>query len=517
MNGARSRSPLDRLLRLFADVRAGEGRNVLLLALNVFLLLTAYYILKPLRDGLILSEIGPEFTAYSSAAMALLLVPLVVAYGKLADRYPRRRLIAVVTIFFAACCAVFFLLGRMGVPIGLAYFVWVGIFNVMIIAQFWSFANDVYTNQEGERLFPIVQVGAAVGGIVGAVTVGQMIEPLGLFYPMLVAGALLLASLLITYYVDRREWARTESTLPVDVSTVMSPAATGEFRLATGEFKNLREALREALERVERGEAEPGKEAAPDRETRPGQPAGIEDEPEDGDVEVVPGQGAFRLVLRTRYLLYIGLLIALLNWVNTNGENLLNFALKASATQAVATGTAGGMTEGEWIGAFRADFYSVVNAVTLGVQLFLVSRIIRYLGVRTAILFLPVIALGTYGIIAFVPLLSAIRWGKTAENSMDYSLQSTVQHTLFLPTTREQKYKAKQVIDSFFKRAGDTLAAVTVLVISHLVGGNVRYFAILNVLLLVGWLFLAWRIGRMYQRLVDEGRPPLTSVRRKAA
>ena len=102
---------IDRVLRPFAEVRAGEGANALILAFNVFLLLTAYYILKPLRDGLILGERGPEFTAYMSAAMAFLLVPVIAGYGKLADRFPRRRLINIVTLFFAACCVVFFLVG----------------------------------------------------------------------------------------------------------------------------------------------------------------------------------------------------------------------------------------------------------------------------------------------------------------------------------------------------------------------------------------------------------------------
>ena len=73
MNGRRRPSVLDRALRIFADVRAGEGANVVILAVNVFLLLTAYYILKPIRDGLIIGEEGPEFAAYMSAAMAFLL------------------------------------------------------------------------------------------------------------------------------------------------------------------------------------------------------------------------------------------------------------------------------------------------------------------------------------------------------------------------------------------------------------------------------------------------------------
>lgn len=496
MNGGRRRSVLDLALRPFAEVRAGEGASVLILAVNVFLLLTAYYILKPLRDGLILGEEGPEFAAYMAAAMAFILIPVIALYGKLADRLPRRRLINRVTLFFAACCGVFFLVGRAGVQIGVPFYIWIGIFNVMILAQFWGFANDLYTNQEGERLFPIVQVGGAVGAIAGAAVVSGMIEPLGLYLPMLLAGALLVASLLLTNWVDRRERQRTEATVSPELSTAFAPAATGEFRLDTGEFKNLREALREALERQERGE--PLEPEVAERKGSTGRRAEPTAKP----------TGAFALVLRTRYLLYIAVLVLLLNWVNTNGENLLNFLITRAGESAVAADATGELTVGEYAGAFRASFYYWVNVATLVTQLFLVSRIIKYLGVHVGIMILPVIAIGSYGLIALFPILSYVRWAKTAENSTDYSLQNTVQQALFLPTTREQKYKAKQVTDAFSKRVGDTLAGLTVFVVANLLSTNLRYFAWLNVGLVLVWLVVAWRIGREYRELVRTGRPP---------
>jgi AAA family ATP:ADP antiporter len=227
----------------------------------------------------------------------------------------------------------------------------------------------------------------------------------------------------------------------------ISPAATGEFRLDTGEFKHLRELLKEALEREESGGKEEGGDAAP------GAGEGVYS-PETPPQEAPSTSGAFRLVLRTRYLLLIGFLIVLLNWVNTNGENLLGFIVTDAARQAVAEAAPGTLTQGQFIGAFYSDFFVGVNVLTLVLQLFIVSRIIKYLGVHVAIMVLPVIALGAYGLVAAYPVLGYLRWAKTAENATDYSLQNTVRHTLFLPTTREQKYKAKQVIDSFFWRVG---------------------------------------------------------------
>jgi len=498
VNGGSKPGVIDRALRLFADVRAGEGANVVILAVNVFLLLTAYYILKPLRDGLIIGEKGPAFAAYMAAAMAFILIPVIAGYGKLADRYPRRHLINMVTLFFAACCVVFFVAGQTGLRIGIAFYIWIGIFNAMIVAQFWGFANDLYTNDEGERLFPIVQVGGAVGAIVGAAAVGEMIEPLGLYTPMLLAGGLLGASLLLTNWVDERERRRTEGTAAIGSSTAFSPAATGEFRLETGEFKNLREAVLEALERQERGE--PAEDGSPGADTGAPEPEGPE--LEEGS------RGAFALVFQTRYLLYIAILVLLLNWVNTNGENLLKFLIAAAAETAVAADATGDLSVGQFTGQFYAGFYFWVNIATLVMQLFLVSRIIKYVGIHVAIMILPIVALGSYALIALYPVLKYVRWAKTAENATDYSLQNTVQQALFLPTTREQKYKAKQVTDSFSKRLGDTLAGLTVFVVVSGLGSNIRYFALLNLLLVIAWLAVAWRIGREYRKLAATGRPP---------
>jgi AAA family ATP:ADP antiporter len=116
-------SPLDRGLRLFADVRPGEGLTAVLLALNIFLLLTAYYVLKPVRKALILGQGSAELKSYMSAGMVIVLAVVVPLYGRLAARVARRRLINVVTAIFAACLALFYALLQFDVPIGQVFFV----------------------------------------------------------------------------------------------------------------------------------------------------------------------------------------------------------------------------------------------------------------------------------------------------------------------------------------------------------------------------------------------------------
>ncbi|MCH7805418.1 MAG: hypothetical protein IH937_15225 [Acidobacteria bacterium] len=157
MDGVQQSSPLDRFLRLFTEVRPGEGSKAVLLALNVFLILTAYYVLKPVREALILGQGSAELKSYVSAGQVLLLSGLVPLYGKFVAWLPRIRLINIVTAFFVGCLVLFYLLSLFNVPLGIIFFLWIGIFSLMIVAQFWSFANDVYTKEEGERLFPIVR------------------------------------------------------------------------------------------------------------------------------------------------------------------------------------------------------------------------------------------------------------------------------------------------------------------------------------------------------------------------
>jgi AAA family ATP:ADP antiporter len=155
----------------------------------------------------------------------------------------------------------------------------------------------------------------------------------------------------------------------------------------------------------------------------------------------------------------------------------------------------------EYIGNFYAKFFTVVNITGLLLQLFIVSRTLKYFGVRIALLILPLIALGGYFIMAFFPILSIIRYAKTAENSTDYSLQNTVRQVLFLPTTREQKYKAKQATDTFFWRAGDVLSAVLVYTGTTWLAFDTGHFALTCCGLVIVWLVLAVLIGMEHKKL----------------
>ena len=113
---------------------------------------------------------------------------------------------------------------------------------------------------------------------------------------------------------------------------------------------------------------------------------------------------------------------------------------------------------------------------------------------------LPLIALGGYAAIAILPMLAVVRWAKTIENSTDYSIQNTTRHALFLPTSREAKYKAKQAIDSFFLRTGDMLSAAVVFA-GTAFAFSVRQYALLNMAVVAAWLVVAIAIAREHRKL----------------
>ena len=446
----RPKSPLDRLLSLGADVRAGEGTAILLLALNGFLLLAAYYAIRPVRSALLLPiEVrlpsgsiisGSEIAAYLGAALAGLFLIIVPLYGAIATRVTRIKLINRVTSFFIATLLVFFGMASSGTyptAVAITFYLWIGVFSLMVIAQFWSFANDLYTPDQGKRLFAIVGVGGSVGALVGALFTSQMARAFGVGPMMLIAALILGASVLLTNAIH----------------------------------------LRDRREKADRS----GPARAPEQS--------------------IGGRGGFQLVLASRYLLAIGLLTLISNLVNTNGNYILNATVSRMAEDAAQSGGAG---EAQIILGTMAGVDMWQNLLAMVIQFFLVSRIFKHLGVGGALFVLPLIALGSYSLFALAPVLSMIRIAKITENATDYSLQNTARRALFLPTPREAKYKALQAVETFFWRAGDMLSSVAVLIFIRWFQVSTQAFTWVNILAVAVWLGLAAFLARENRRLTAE-------------
>ncbi|GAB4361244.1 MAG: MFS transporter [Bryobacter sp.] len=431
--GEKPKGPLEKFLSFFADVRAGEGLSALALMTNVFLLLFAYYVLKTVREALILSEGSAQIKAYSSAGQAALLMVAVPLYGWIGSKVNRIKLLGGLSAFFILNLLLFSFFGINGAREGVVFYIWVGIFNVFVVSQFWAFANDIYTEAQGKRLFPMIGIGASLGAWLGAQAASELVKTFNLspYQLQLLGGGILAVSTLITVWVNTRE----------------------------------------------------SKHDIPEMAQHAEKPLGATD--------------GFVLVFQSRYLLLIAGLTVLLNVVNSSGEFLLSSVVSDQAKAAFPTDAA---AQKKFIGSFYGSFFAGVNLLGFLLQSFAVSRIFRFLGVQGALYVLPLIALASYLTLAIAPFLLIVRITKTLENATDYSLQNTVRQALFLPTSREAKYKAKAAIDTFFMRTGDLVQAGVVAVGTY-VGMQFTGYAVLNILFTLVWLWIASRLVAEHKRL----------------
>ena len=236
------RSPLDRLLTLFSDVRPGEGVAGVAMLGSVFLLLTSIYFLKPARDGLLAISGVPglsdmELKAYSSFGQSLSLLAIVPVYARFAARLSRRNLARWLTLFFVSNLVGFWLLQPgfvvTRVPyLGIVFYLWFGVFNLLAVVQFWSFAADFYSEEGGRRLFPAIAVGATAGSATGAWLAQALIRSRLPTYSLLsVAAAALIGSLVLLRFAEARGAEQPAST----AAEPHSPRRAGAFRLVLGQ------------------------------------------------------------------------------------------------------------------------------------------------------------------------------------------------------------------------------------------------------------------------------------------
>ncbi|HEY0477279.1 MAG TPA: MFS transporter [Kofleriaceae bacterium] len=468
---------LARLLASLAPIQRGELTSVLLLTINVFVLLTCYYVLKVAREPLILLGGGAELKAYASAGQTLLLLAVVPAFGWLSSRVSRLRLLTTIQLVFIGCLLAFYALARARAPIGLAFYLWLGIFSVLVVSNFWSFATDLYTPERGKRLFATIGVGASIGAVLGASLPHLLHRVLGTSALLLVAAGGLAVSIVLYRLVDHRERGNR--------GKLAQPARAG-------------------------AQAEPATqaEAATDR------------------------RGGFALVIKDRYLRLLAIMLLVATIINTTGEYVVGkmttdrsevyAAEQAARTPAAATpearATAAHDAQDEYIGAFYSSYYTVVNLASFLLQALVVAWLLTRLGIRRALFVMPLVVLaGWCGLLVFANL-TMVRIEKTSENSLDYSLHNTLRQALFLPTTRAAKYKAKAAIDTFFFRMGDVIAGLgIVFLLVRVLGLGIRAFAVLNVCLAVCWLLLAYRTGRMHDKMTAERAEPDAHPERVAA
>jgi AAA family ATP:ADP antiporter len=307
----------------------------------------------------------------------------------------------------------------------------VGIFSLTTIAQFWSYANEIYTRAEGDRLFPLIAIGSTAGAPLGAAVAGWLFERgMSPFLLMEIAAGILLLHLSLYRVVARR----------------MAKAADRPM------------------------------------------------------IEPIKAGNGFGLILKSRYLKLVALFLVLLNLVNTLGEFILGQAAVASADQSLLRDPA--FDKQAYLGAFYGRYFLMTNIAAILIQAFLVSRIVKRFDMKGVLLALPIVSFLAYGSAALGAGLATLLYVKIAENSTDYSITNTAKQMLWLPTSREEKYKAKQAIDTFFVRFGDMLAAGLVFVGTRLLSRGVESFARVNMLIVAAAIVVGVLLLREHAGLI---------------
>jgi AAA family ATP:ADP antiporter len=255
---------VDRILSWFTKVQPGEGRCVLLLCLQAVTLMMAYYLIRPVREALIITEGGAELRSYAVGVQAALLILIIPAYGMLIRRSDASRVFQRACVFFAGNLLIFVLLGRSGIRLGFPFFIWASIFGVMVVTQFWAFATDLLNVKSGQRLFGVIALGLSGGAWIGARLSSAGFELLGAHGLMLASAVVLVGAAILSHYSRSFVPAGSRSVAPPDEPALQNPQS-----------------------------------------------------------RAVQWLGGFALIGRSRYLVCIAALVVLLNWVTSTGEFVL--------------------------------------------------------------------------------------------------------------------------------------------------------------------------------------------------
>jgi ATP:ADP antiporter, AAA family len=387
-----------------------------------FTLLAGYYVLRPLRDQMGIAGGVKNLPWLFTATFVTLLVaqPL---YGALVAKLPRARFIPIVYHFFVANLVLFWLLLTLDVaPVVVArvFFVWVSVFNLFAVAVFWSFMADLFSAEQGKRLFGFIGAGGTAGALLGPVITIALSAPLGRVNLLIAAAVLLELAVFCVYRLER------------------AAAAQAGPR------------------------AEPGR----------------------------VGGNAFAALtelIRSPYLLGIGAWVSLLSFCATivylEQANIVSAAVHDRDTQT----------------RLFAGIDLAVNLLSLATQVFATGQVLRRLGTGIAAGALPAVYVAGFAALALTPTLAAVLTLQVAQRWMNFAIANPARQVFFTVLGREEKYKAKNLIDVVVYRGSDALYGW---VFDSLQGLGLKLggIALVAVPVAAGWLVLSTVLGRAQER-----------------
>jgi AAA family ATP:ADP antiporter len=427
---------MNQFLRRLVVLQPGEAPALLASFLTLLCMFASYTILRPVRDALGITS-GLENIPYLFWGVFVVMLLLQPAYGWLTSRFPRSVFLPWVYGFFALNLLIFWVWFRVQADhtwIARTYFVWVSVFNLFVVAAFWSLMADVFTREQAGRLFGFIWAGASTGGLLGPLIDRKLAVPLGAINLLPLSAGLLLLSLVFMAVVIR--WQRRQAAQP------QSPAA-----------------------REDSGAAPP---------SHGGVGGGV--------------FAAFAQVVRSPYLLGITLFVLLMTWVSTF------LYLEQQAFVARVFATADERTR------FFAGIDFWVQAASLTIQFLLFGRLFRWFGMRALLASVPLIMVAGYALFAMAPFFMVLVVVYAVRRVTDYAITRPCRDSLFTVVSREEKYQAKSLIDTFAYRGGDALSGSLYRGLTHGLGASATTIGWLGAGIAAVWTVLALALGRAFQQ-----------------
>ena len=379
-----------------------------------FLLLAAYYVLRPVRDALAV-EAGTDALRWLFTATFVAMLLLVPVFGWLCARLPRAKLLPAVYGFFASN-----LLGFCFFQNAVVFFVWLSVFNLFVVSVFWSFMSDIFDTAQAGRLYGAIAAGGSCGAIAG-----PLIAALGVFNT---TGLLFLAAVLVCL------------TVPCIL------------RLAR-------------WSRAHPRRGDPPQKAAIGGSVLAGARAAL--------------SSPFLLGICAYLLCYTALSTALyFEQVRIVAEAVPD---RAARTQLFAS----------------VDL--AVNALTLLLQLFAFSRLTAALGIAWMLALMPLVSIAGFLWLGAVPTLSVLIAFGVARRVGEFAITKPARESLYTVVPREDRYKAKNFIDTVVYRGGDAL--------SGWIFGAVAAVSFIGAGVALAWTLVAFRLGARMKSWMPAAEP----------
>ena len=376
-----------RSLRRAFDLRPGEAPAVLAAGAMFFCVLASYFVLRPMRDALVLRRSIDDLPVLFTATFAIM-TALAPVWGAVVARWPRRRFVPIVYRFFIVQLVGYFLLLHYRVALDVVtpvFYVWSAVFNLFVVSVFWSLCADVVRTEQGRRLFGPIAAAGTAGALVGPLLTKFLVEHLEVAGLFLVSAALLELGVWCALALDRA----ARRLHPDGDPAAAEPSAP----IGGSPFAGLRE------------------------------------------------------VARSRFLSTIALYVLITAWVGT----FVYFEQARVAKAAFASDAART--------AYFADVELWTNLATLAIQIFLTARIMRALPLGIVLAILPVVQ--GIGLVALelTPGVLTAAAVTACGRAVTHAINRPARELLFTTVAREDKYKAKNVIDTLVFRAGDWMSS----------------------------------------------------------